>query len=486
MRISGLSSGMDVEQMVSDLVAAHRIPVDKVLQQKVRAEWKRDAYREVNTKLLRFRNLAFDMTLQGTYQKNVATSSNSAVASVSATGKAQPGSYELEVEQLAKSAQFISSGFEQRKAALFTEDGPEFIRFTLNGQSFDVKQSDSLEDIAAQINSKKDLAVSAFAHGEQISFTTKATGDAVKFEIDDNFITLFGGSKDVDNFLADKDGVIRGKNAVVNVNGIAAEFEGNTFDLNGIRVTLHDEPDPSQVVHKVRIEARYDVDHVVDKIKEFVNLYNELVDEFNASTREEVFRDFPPLTAQQRESLSDKEIEQWEAKAKSGILRSDPLLSSVLSEMRLALGGVVDGLEGNKSLAQIGIKTGAWFEYGRLYLDENKLRAALEEDPENVRDILTKQGVDTKEQGLARRLTTALDTSMKRITDTAGKASISYDQSFLGEQIRGFESRLSVMEERLIRFEESQWRKFTAMEKVLGQLYAQSDWLYQQLMTMQG
>ena len=97
------------------------------------------------------------------------------------------------------------------------------------------------------------------------------------------------------------------------------------------------------------MEVRHDVDAVVDKIKEFVNMYNELVDELNSALREEVYRDFPPLTDEQRAELSDKEIEMWEEKAKSGLLRSDSIVSGILSEMRLALAAAVQGEEGSIS-----------------------------------------------------------------------------------------------------------------------------------------
>ena len=153
--------------------------------------------------------------------------------------------------------------------------------------------------------------------------------------------------------------------------------------------------------------------------------------------------------------------------------------------MRLALGSVVEGEGGNTSLRDIGITTGSWYEYGKLYLNEDKLRAAISEDPDRVRDHSPPMATD-KEKGIARKLTSVLDRQMERITDTAGKASIPYDQSFLGNRIREYESRLADMEERLIRYEEQQWRKFSAMETALGKLYAQSDWLYQQLMAMQG
>lgn len=496
MRISGLASGMDTEQMIKDIMTAQRIPVDKVFQQKVKAEWKRDAYRDVNTKLLRFRNMAFDMTLQGTYQKNGATSSHKDILTVTATGKSQPGNYEIKVEELAESAKFISKSNVTFDVKIDPNDPDSQVErltsFEIQGldskmETISIGANDTLGDVVAKINANKNLGISAFYNGDQVSFRTTATGEKTGFVVDENFTKIFGGNIDGEidggyGVLKDQSGAITGKDAVLKVNDLDLKQSSNTFDLNGVTVNLHE----AKKGTTVKVEVRQDVDAVVDKIKEFVNLYNELVDEFNLSTREETFRDFKPLTAQERSGLSDKEIEQWEAKAKSGLLRSDPILGSVLSEMRMALGAAVQGLEGNKTLSQIGIKTGSWYEYGKLHIDEEKLRSAVEEDPEGIRDMFTQQSEVAGEKGLARRLTSVLDNSMKRLTDTAGKASISYDQSFLGEQIRDYESRLGAMEERLIRYEQSQWDKFTAMERMLGQLNSQSDWLYQQLMTMQG
>lgn len=496
MRISGLSSGMDVEQLMKDIMTAERIPVDRVFQQKVRAEWKRDAYRDANTKLLRLRNMAFDMSLQGTYQNKVATSSHANLIQVTATGRAQEGSFDLKVISLAEVARFSSAvegGAEAKFESFMGNEGigEEGIHIQLRGhdgesettETIHIAKNDSLENVLSKINSNKNLGISTYYDEveKQVSFTTKATGANAKIEVLGEgtkafFTQVFGANFDNGNVLR------QGKNAEVEINGILTQRESNTFDLSGLTLTLKEKDENTTV----RIEARQDTDTIVDKIKEFVNLYNELVDEFNASIREEAYRDFPPLTPEQRAALSDKEIEQWEEKAKSGILRSDRLVGNILTEMRMALGATVQGLEGNKSMSQIGIKTGAWYEHGRLYIDEDKLRKAVEEDPDGVRDIFTKQSEVGKEQGLARRLTKVLDSGMGRISDTAGKASIPYDQSYLGEQIREYEKRLSAMEERLIRVEQMNWDKFTAMERVLGQLYAQSDWLTQQLMAMMG
>ena len=498
MRISGLNSGMDTEQIIKDIMTAQRIPVDRVFQQKVKAEWQRDAYRDVNTKLSRFRNFAFDMRLSSTLQKYTATSSRTDILSASATGRAQPGTYDLEVTQLAKSARYVSDDVDLWKPVEPGESGddgttpPELKHTEFSMQAADGKtmveikigDKDTLADIAAKINSNKELGISAFVHGESISFTTTATGAEAAIVGDKAFNDIFGMEPALgENELREYG---RGQDAIVKINGLETTQSSNTFDVNGVTVNLLDAVEEGDPV-KVRIEVRQDVDAVVDKVKEFVNMYNELVDELNLATREKVYRDFPPLTDAQRADLSDKEIEIWEEKAKSGLLRSDSIVSSVLSEMRLALGAAVKDKDGNTmTLAQIGITTGSWYEYGRLNINEDKLRSAIEENPDVVQNLFAQGGDEGSEPGISRRISSVLDSGMKRLENTAGKASISYDQSFLGERIRDYESRLSAMEERLLRYEQSQWAKFTAMERVLGQLYSQGDWLTQQLAGLQG
>lgn len=483
MRISGLSSGLDVEQIIEDLMRVERIPVDRVFQQKVEAEWQRDAYRDVNMKFLRLRNMSFDLSLQGTFDKKTATSSHEGILTVTATGRAQEGQYELQVEQLAAAGRVVFEDVGTNLAEFFA-DGTDQATFTLRagnsedheGYEITVAKGDNLIDIAQKINAHKDLGIHAFSDGASISLTTRATGTGAQIEV----------VNDSDDFFAEVFGVIRagegrGQNAIVEVNGIKLEAESNTLDINGLRVHLHGADTDTMV----RVNVAHDVEAAVESIKEFADLYNELVEELNAALREDVHREFRPLTDAEKAEMSDKEIELWEEKAKSGLLRSDRLISGVLTEMRLALGGAVEGLGEHRSLAEIGIKTGAWYEYGKLYIDEDKLRGALRDNPAEVRDLFTQNG-EGGAQGLAKRLTAALDQGMDRITKTAGKATTLYDQSFLGERIRDYEDRLFALEERLIRIEQNHWNKFTAMEQVLSQLYAQGDWLYQQLLTMQG
>ncbi|NLJ81346.1 MAG: flagellar filament capping protein FliD [Firmicutes bacterium] len=486
MRIPGLASGLDTENMIKDLMQAERIPVDRVYQKKIEAEWKRDAYRDVNTKLLRLRNMAFDLSLEGAYRVRTASSSREDLISASAGGSSQEGTFTIRVSRLATAAYLqTEAGVDvQTRLTQFFEDNPqlETASFELQGldgemEEITVSREESLENILQKINLNKNLGLNAYydPHTKQVALATKATGQNAVIEAGaDNegfFEQVFGRGS---SFTP-------GTNALLEINGLKTERESNVFELNGTALTLNQASDTV-----VRIDVAQDIDAVADKIKEFVTLYNELVGELNLSLREEAYRDYPPLTPAQREEMSEKEIELWEERAKSGLLRSDNLVSAALTEMRLAFGAGVEGVEGLGHLSQLGIKTGAWYEYGQLHLDEDKLKAALKEDSEQVSALFAKRGESTQEQGIARRLTAVLDQQMERIVSTAGKATMPYDQSYLGRQIRDYESRIGDLEERLVRVEQSYWDKFTAMEQVLSQLYSQSDWLYQQLAALQG
>jgi len=498
MRISGLSSGIDTEGLIKDLMNAERIPMDRVFRQKVKAEWKRDAYRDINTKLLQLRNKVWDLRLQGSFSTRTVTSSNSALVSATATGAAIDGTYDITVKSLATSGSLVSNeGISSKLEAFFAaDDAPEEVEVVFKGangtETLTFSKTDTMDDIVKKINDNKNLGLNAFydSKTDALVITTKATGEnaAVWIEkVDSEDSTDPTGLDFMRNLFEPSEEEVAegettyvrfgdtGQNARLTINGLDTERESNTFDVNGVSITLHEgsEANPKTV----RISVQRDVDAVYERIKGFVDLYNEIISELNLKLREPINRSYEPLTDAEREAMDDKDIERWEEAAKSGLLRSDSLISGILSDMRMAIA--------EAGLDTIGIKSGTWQEYGRLNIDEAKLKEAIKEDPDNVMLKFTSQ-VDGKNTGLAAKLSGLLDDGMDRIASTAGKASIPYDQSYLGEQIRRYESRLESMEERLARVENRYWNQFIAMERALSDLYAQSDWLYQQLTALQG
>ncbi len=484
MRISGIASGFDTEQIVNDLMKVERLPLDRIYQQKVKAEWQRDAYRSINTKIASFRDLAFNMQLQTPYLARTVTSTNDAVVSGQAGANAQTGTYNILVQKLAKSATAITtSGVEERLAQAGSQtfrirsaeldaqgDPQEYIEIT-------IEEGETITDFMDKINRNSDLGISVFYDevGDAFAFQSLKTGSNAIIEFhpeDSNF---------ANNVLGIHESKA-GENAQFTINGLTTERDSNNFNVSGLTIELRQVSEEA-----VRLEVKQDTDAIVTDIKALVDKYNEIIVEIHGKLNEPTFRDFPPLTEEQKAEMTDKEIELWEEKAMSGLLRSDRILNDIVYEMRRAFGSVVGDTEGISTLHQIGITTGSWYEHGQLHVNESKLRAAVEQNPDHVMELFTKNdNENAANHGIARRLTTVLDNSLDRLSDKAGRASISHDSSNLSEKIRQYESQMAALEDRLVKREERFWNQFIAMETALQQMYAQSDWLYQQLGMLNG
>jgi flagellar hook-associated protein 2 len=85
---------------------------------------------------------------------------------------------------------------------------------------------------------------------------------------------------------------------------------------------------------QVSLNVSTDTDKVFDTIKGFVDQYNELLDFVNGKLKEERYRDYKPLTEEEREAISEKEAERWDERAQSGMLRNDQMIQSVMDRMR--------------------------------------------------------------------------------------------------------------------------------------------------------
>jgi len=108
-RVTGIASGMDIEGTVKKLMAAEKIPLDKLFQKKQLAEWKRDEFRTMSTKLMDLRTTSFSMRLESSTLVKKASLSDESYFSVSATSTAYEGNYSLKVNQLATTAMQSSS-----------------------------------------------------------------------------------------------------------------------------------------------------------------------------------------------------------------------------------------------------------------------------------------------------------------------------------------------------------------------------------------
>lgn len=356
---------------------------------------------------------------------------------------------------------------------------------TAISQTFTIDpETRSLQDVISAIQAS-DLGLTGFydAASDKIAFTSKYTGNnnAAGADIE------FGG--DAADFLNKvmRLGVTDGQDATFTINGLETSRKSNTFALNGVTFTL-------KSAGAATISVQQDTDAIVNKIKDFVTQYNDIMDKINSALTEKRYRDYLPLTDEQKDAMSDKEIERWEEKAKSGLLNGDSILYKAFYDMRNAISHPVQGVSGElNSMSKLGITSGLWYENGRLYIDETKLRDAVSNDPDGVMELFTKTSTATdktqafNESGIAQRLYNIVNNTITAITDKAGQSnSLSkVDNSILGLQMRNMDNRIRDMEQRLTAIEDRYYRQFTAMERALNQMNAQSAWLVQQLVASQ-
>ncbi|WP_445505600.1 flagellar hook-associated protein 2 [Niallia sp. 03091] len=485
-RIGGLASGMDIDSMVEQLMQAERKPLDKINQRKTYTEWQRDDYRSMNSLLLELDQQIFNgVAKQGSYIKKTVNISDPNVVSIKNINSTIDFTGSLEVTKLAtaatmssttdiaKSSDILGIGAQTVKISAITKDG------TMQDTTISITNDDTLDSVIAKIN--KDSGVTAFFDetSKRISFTAKNAGDTTGSEIkltDDSGITnpddrFFSGLLNLE-LESDMAAVgKKGTNAELIYNGMSITRTSNTFQINGVEFTAKKETTGTPVT----FSSTADVDAIMDTIVKFVDKYNEVIDKIKTKTSESKYRAYTPLTTAQKKEMEEDEIKLWEEKAKSGTLRNDSILSGILTKMRSDISDSVSGTSGFKQLSQIGITTTKnYLDGGKLTIEEDKLRAAIAENPNAIYELFQKSGETTSEKGIAQRLRASLKTAMTDITEKAGNASKGNNSFTLGKLLNNYNDQISSYEDKLKTIENRYWSKFSVMETAINRANSQS------------
>lgn len=255
-----------------------------------------------------------------------------------------------------------------------------------------------------------------------------------------------------------------GKDAKITLDGLELTYKSNQFTLNNVTYNLH-----NTTTSDVNISLSQDTDSVLKSIKSFVEEYNKILVTLESKINEDRYKDYTwPLSDDQRESLTDDQINMWKEKARSGMLRNDDTLRQLRDKMRSTVAG----------LSKLGITTTADYTTGKLEiteLGEEKLRKAISDDLDGVMELFS-----DSQQGVAQKLSDAMSLTINNIVDKAGMSgSKKNDDSYLGERIDGLMDNIDDWEDRLVDIEDRYWKKFSAMEAALNKLNQQSSWLSQ-------
>ncbi|TQR17385.1 flagellar filament capping protein FliD [Psychrobacillus vulpis] len=488
MRLSGLASGMDTETIIKDLMKAERMPLTKITQKKQTLQWQLDSYRAVNRKLQEFSQKTFDnIIMSNSFRAKKMEISAPNDVSISNKNSTSDFTGTIKVDQLAKNSTMhgseITGAVGQSANKTLTELGITGTEITIDaidengvikpGKMLTFASTDKLSDVLNKIN--KETGVNAFFDSKtgKIAMTTKlggATGNNDEIQVSGDLGASLG---------LNGQPVTSGQNAIFSINGLEMERSTNTFEVNGFEFTLKEANSK-----EINFASKPDTEAVLETVVKFVDDYNKLMEELNGLVRESKYRSFQPLSTEEKAAMSEKEIELWEEKAKSGLLRNDPMISGMVTKMRSALMGSVEGLGSLKEIG-IGSTTGkyAWQDNGKLVINEDKLKEAINADPDKVHKLFaqtgdpanpTKPGEIVGEQGFAQRLKALTDITIKEISKRAGSAGSTNASFTMGRSLDEMNKQMDRYEDRMKKVEDRYWRQFNAMENAIQRANAQS------------
>ena len=246
------------------------------------------------------------------------------------------------------------------------------------------------------------------------------------------------------------------------------ENNSNTFTLDGITYNLHG----TNVGETASITSTQDTKSTVDKMKAFIDEYNPMMDNVYDLVTQKKNSDYPPLTEAQKEEMSEKEIENWEKKAKAGVLRNDNELRKFIEDMKGAVYGELEGL--GISLSDIGINSVSDYNKpGQLSLDEEKFSKALKENGELVYKATT--------AGLEKIKKVTYNYAGSSGSVFAKKAGIEKTSTgvnnLFSEQIKKQEERIKELKAKMQERQEELYAKFASLESSMNTLNSQMNYL---------
>jgi flagellar hook-associated protein 2 len=437
--VTGLASGLDTKSIISALVEAERIPITRLTQQQEKLSDQAAAMQLIKSNLLKLSYDVAEFQVPSTYEgvQTVTSSEPGRIAATISSG-AGVGGYELEVTQLANSAQ---------RTFAFTSPAAEDT-VTVGGQQYTLKAGASAKELATKLNAdSKGTIYAAVVEGEKLVLSSRTTGVGGL-----EAITV----SDTAGALTEAAGTAKeGKNAEYTVDGVAGTSTGNvlTGAIPGVTLTLESLTSAGPVTIAVQAPA-LNVKPIETQLQSFVTLYNTTVEEIQTelTTR-------PPAHPTSAEELA------------KGTLFGDPDLTNLLNQMRVTMYEPIAGLTEITSPADIGLSTGPAGQTsqadlsGVLQLDPSKLAASLQANPESAK-LMFRQW----------------STNLNQVINSVAEPGASLESRINGDtdQVRSMKERIATMNAMLAVRQKALEQTYARLESVISKNTATGNWLTEQ------
>lgn len=369
------------------------------------------------------------------------------------------------------------------------EESGEGYSLTINGKEISVGANASVKDLIDAVNKSGAGVTMSYSKLEgAFTLTANDKGNGGDIRVADS--ALAQALKLTDSTMAShKDGT----NAMLVIDGVEVEHNDNVYEIDGMKLDFSD-VDPTEN-DTITVNLAKDNESVVANIKSFVEEYNKMIDEiagytYTARPTDSKKNFYDPLTDEEKEEMSEKEIEKWETAAKKGLLYHDSTVMTAMSRIRSALTSYVTLDDGSKfGLASMGIKTASYLtssisdvQLGKLEIDEDKLMKALEEKPDAVIKLFT-----DAESGVMAKTRNAIDNAVKESATSQGslirkagtEKGSSAKTNAIYKEMERINKRMERLQTQYDKKEDYWWKVFTNLEKMQAQFNSQQNYLAQ-------
>lgn len=444
----GVGSGLDLTGLLDQLQAAERGKLAPITLQKKQQQAKISAFGQLQTSLNSFQDAVAKINDPKLYQSLSANVRGDAIKATAAAD-ALPGSYRVEVSQLATSGTLASNRVGERDAALDLQ-GATALQLTFgDGESVDINitEGSSLADIRDAINADKEAGVNATiindGTGYRLALSSKTTGADASIE-SFSFVDI-DGTVVPGPFAEDALTKRPGENAALTVNGIAISSAENSIEgaIQGVTLNLAELTIADGETASSTINIERDTLKQREAINGFVKAFNDLKGTIGKLTS----------------FTGDRET--------AGELVGDNTVRTIESRLRSVLTGGVEGGE-LSTLNQLGITLQ---RDGKLKVDEETLDDLVANNPQALNDFFAGEN---EGDGMAGRL----NTTIEQMLGNNGVVKLA---------ISGAENRVKSLDDRFERMEKtiegtiSRYRtQFGQLDAMISQMNSMSSYLTQQ------
>lgn len=491
LRVTGLASGLDTESIISELVSVNSYKVASLQKAQTKLSWKTDAWKSMNTKVYSFYTSTLsDLRFSSSYSTRKTTVSDSDVATVKTSSKASNTTQSMRVEKMAK-AGYLTGG--ELDGSVTADTKLSEIDPSLAGQTgkiglkigggetieLEITEETTVQDVVDQLK-EHGLNANFDAKNQRMFISAEDTGEKYDFELEglDEAGTKALQALKINMNDADTEATkIDGQNAVIYLNNARFVSDTNTFDINGLSISVMQETGDKEVT----LTTGVDTEGMYSTIKNFLGKYNELMQGMLEAYNADSSKGYDPLTSDEKAAMTESEIDEWEKKIKDSLLRRDETLGSTISAMNEIMNAGVEMKDGSTMyLFDFGINTPGYFNAEQNYRNsfhidgdkddavssknEDKLMAAINEDPDKVASFF---------QELTEKLYT-------KLTDLMGSSDYSsaytlYNDKQMKIDYTDYTSKIAQAERDLNDKMDRYYQKFAAMEAAMAQLQNQQN-----------